>query len=135
MVNVRIPLKETAPSPVPGGVYKVEVDKISDLRQVTTADGDVEVIDITWKISEGEQENRKIVDTYWLVERAFWRVSILCMQVLSMSRDDLPEFSSTEELESFMKENLPNARATLEVEVFEKNDQQRNRVRKVFAPA
>ena len=134
MTNIRIPLKDTAPTPLPVGVYNVDVEKVSDLRTVEGADGKVEVIDVTWKVSEGEPEaGRKVVDTYWLLERAFWRISILTMQLLGVKREDLPEFSSTEELNEFMKENFLNTAATIEVDITEKNDQQRNRVKKVFA--
>jgi hypothetical protein len=119
----------------------MEIEKVSTLRTVHGEDGDVEVIDVTWKIlapaeNGGEKtEGRKVIDTYWLVERALWRVSILSMQLLGMKRKDLPAFESTEELEAFMLENLPGQKATVEIEVFEKKDVERNRVKKVFAAA
>ena len=133
MTEVYIPLKDTAPTPVPTGVYNVEVEKVGDLRTVTGTGDPAEVVDVTWRVIDGEMEGRKIVDTYWLVERAFWRVSILTMQLMGVKRESLPEFHSTEELEAYMKEHFTGLKATIEIEVVTKNDQERNRVRKVFA--
>ena len=140
-MKVHIPLKDHAPSPVPAGVYSMEIEKVSTLRTVSGDEGDVEVIDITWKIlapamvGDEKTEGRKVIDTYWLVERALWRVSILSMQLLGIKRKDLPAFESTEELEAFLLENMPGQKATVEIEVFEKKDVERNRVKKVFAAA
>ena len=133
-MKIDIKLDETAPQPVDANVYNVEIEKVGDLRTVEGAEGADEVIDITWKIlDEGNFTGRRVVDTYWLVERALWRVSILCMQALGIPRKELPQFTSTEELEAFMKENLQGARANIEVEVYTKNDQERNRVKKIHA--
>lgn len=135
MVQMLIDLKDHAPTPVPAGIYPANIEEVKPIRTVTTDKGENEVIDIVWKITEGEFAERKVFDSYFLTEAAMFRVAIICRTLLKLERTDLPAFESTESLQEFLANALVGQNAVIEVETKMRNNQERNRIKRVTAIA